>query len=275
MKENFETSLRYVLAHEGGYVNDPDDAGGATNRGITQKTYDGHRRRKGLPIRAVRGITPAEVAEIYRDQYWVPIRGDQLPSGVDYAVFDYGVNSGVSRAIKHLQEVLGVKVDGVIGELTLAAIEEREPVELIEAYVERRMRFLRGIKSSSGQGGWKKFGKGWTRRVLGDQLGTQAGDTGVIDRAVAMATDQPLPAPSKVPTPGKAVEPERVSPVESTTLQTVVLDGAAKIGAGVSVLTMIEDRWVQLAVIGLLGIGLLASIIIFRNRLRAWADGWR
>lgn len=275
MKENFEPSLRYVLAHEGGYVNDPDDAGGATNRGITQKTYDGHRRRKGLPVRAVRGITPAEIAEIYRDQYWRPIRGDDLPAGLDYAVFDYGVNSGTGRAIKHLQEVLGVKIDGVIGELTLAAIAEREIVGLIEAYTERRMRFLRGIKSRSGQGGWKKFGRGWTRRVLGEHAGTQAEDTGVIDRAVAMATDQPLPPPSKAPVPGKAVEVERTSAVESSTLQTVALDGAAKLGAGISALTLIDDKWVQLAVVGFLGLTLLASVIIFRNRLRAWSDGWR
>lgn len=276
MKETYKTALTYVLAHEGGYVNDPDDAGGATNYGITQSTYDARRRHLGQPTRSVRGISSAEVADIYYEQYWKPIRGDDLPAGLDYAVFDYGVNSGTGRAVKHLQEVLGVKVDGVIGEKTLAAISERDVVELIEAYIARRMRFLRGIKARKGQGGWPRFGKGWTRRVLGEQADASGnpGDTGVIDRAIGFVLDKPLPPPTR-PAPGKAVEPERTNPVESTTIQTVILDGAAKLGAGISALSLIEDRWVQVAVVAFLGFTLLTSVIIFRERLRAWAEGWR
>ena len=276
MRSSYETALKWVFAHEGGFVNDPDDAGGATNYGITQNTYNAARRRKGLPTRSVRGISSKEVAEIYHDQYWVPIRGEELPAGLDYSVFDYGVNSGTGRAIKDLQKTLGVKADGVIGEVTLAAVKEREVVELIEAYVARRMRFLKSIKARKGQGGWSKFGRGWTRRVLGEDpdMKGNPGDTGVIDRAISLVLDKPLPPPTR-PAPGKAVEPERTSPVESTTIQSVVMDGLAKVGAGVGALSVIEDRWVQIAVLALLGFTLLTSAVIFRERLRAWAEGWR
>lgn len=274
-KESYELALTYVLVHEGGYVNDADDAGGPTNKGITQGVYDAKRRKNGQQPRPVRAITAAEVAEIYHDQYWVPIRGDALPVGLDYVVFDYGVNSGTGRAIKDLQKTLGVKADGVIGEMTLAAVAEREVVELIEAYIARRMKFLQSIKARKGQGGWPKFGRGWTRRVLGEapDMSGNPGDTGVIDRAVAMIIDKPLPPPAR-PAPGKALEPKR-EVVESTTLQSVVLDGVAKLGAGAAALSAIDDRWVQLGVVALLGVAMISSVVIFRERLRAWADGWQ
>lgn len=108
MKGNFRELLPKVLVHEGGYVDDPQDPGGETNKGITHKTYDAWRKRQGQPTRSVKHITPEEVAEIYRQQYWNKIAGDDLPSGVDYAVFDFAVNSGPSRAAQFLQRAVGV-----------------------------------------------------------------------------------------------------------------------------------------------------------------------
>lgn len=100
--ERYSDALSRVLVHEAGYVNDPRDPGGATMKGVTQRTYDGYRKRNGLALRPVRQITPTEVGEIYRRSYWAAIHGDTLPAGVDYVVFDGAVNSGPSQSIKWL-----------------------------------------------------------------------------------------------------------------------------------------------------------------------------
>jgi lysozyme family protein len=159
MKANFEKALAYVLEHEGGYVNHPRDPGGATNRGVTQAVYDAYRKMRGRSIQSVKFISDEEVRAIYKFQYWDKVQGDFLPLGVDYAVFDFAVNSGVGRASRYLQSVLGVAQDGVIGAKTIAAISS--PVATINALCDRRMSFLRNL------GTFLTFGKGWTRRVQG------------------------------------------------------------------------------------------------------------
>ena len=157
MNNNFEKSLALVLKHEGGFVNDPHDKGGATNKGVTQAVYDGYRRIRGRGPQSVKFISTEEIRAIYKLQYWDKVHGDYLPSGLDYAMFDFAVNSGVGRASKYLQAVLGVPQDGVIGARTLGAIDSG--VRVINALCDRRMGFLRNIDTF-----WR-FGKGWTRRV--------------------------------------------------------------------------------------------------------------
>lgn len=159
MRENFSKALALVLAHEGGFVNHPADPGGATNRGVTQAVYDGWRGARGLSKQSVRHITNAEIEAIYRRDYWDKIRGDDLPGGVDYAVFDFAVNSGVARAIKYLQTAVGVGADGIIGPKTLAMVQHHERARLIESICTARLNFLKGL------GTFKTFGRGWTRRV--------------------------------------------------------------------------------------------------------------
>lgn len=181
---NYKPSLSLVLAHEGGFVNHPKDPGGATNQGVTQKVYDAYRKLNGLPPQSVKLITSGEVSEIYMKQYWRLVRGDDLPAGLDYAVFDFGVNSGVSRAIRYLQRLVGVDDDGVIGNGTLSAIHEaarKDEESLILTYCANRLVFLKSLAT------FPTFGKGWTRRVVGMQLGYQVGDNGVIDYAITMA----------------------------------------------------------------------------------------
>jgi lysozyme family protein len=159
MNNNFNRCLELVLEHEGGYVNHPKDPGGATNFGVTQKVYDAYRKTRARGYQSVKYITEAEVNAIYKIQYWDRIQGDMLPMGVDYAVFDFAVNSGVDRASKTLQAVCGVATDGVIGAVTIAAVGK--PVDVINAICDRRMSFLRRLKH------FVTFGKGWTRRVEG------------------------------------------------------------------------------------------------------------
>jgi len=194
VKENFEIALKLVLLHEGGYVNIKSDPGGPTMRGVTQRVYDAYRDASGLVRQPVKQISAHEIADVYKRQYWDAVRGNELPAGLDYAVFDYAVNSGVNRAIKDLQRVFNLNmVDGIIGLGTIAAIKSSPvPVEdQITAYCNRRLNFMKALKT------WKVFGKGWTRRVMGSSEGYQKTDTGVIDHAINMSleTPQTLPMP--------------------------------------------------------------------------------
>jgi lysozyme family protein len=157
--QNFTRSLQLVLLSEGGYVNHPKDPGGATNKGVTQRVYDAYRKAIDAPPQSVKLISAGEVGSIYKDSYWQPIRGDELPAGVDYVVFDYAVNSGTVKAAKALQEALGVKVDGRIGLLTLDALKRADRGAIIRSICGSRLGFLKRLAT------WTTFGRGWSRRV--------------------------------------------------------------------------------------------------------------
>lgn len=160
--ERFARCLDRVLAHEGGYADHPKDPGGATNMGITHRTLARWRKVSPwwkLPKAEVRALSKAEAARIYESSYWRPVRGDELPAGVDLAVFDYAVNSGPPRAIKALQTSLKVKVDGLIGPLTLRAVGRASTAATITALCDSRLSFLRRLAT------FATFGRGWTRRV--------------------------------------------------------------------------------------------------------------
>jgi lysozyme family protein len=158
MRENFDAALAAVLHHEGGFVNHPADPGGMTNLGCTKKVWE---EWVGHPVdeRAMRALTPADVAPLYKAKYWDKVRGDDLPTGVDYVVFDAAINSGPGRAAKWLQEVAGVTADGAIGPGTLGAVQSHDPAEIVRKYQARRLAFLEALPT------WGTFGKGWGRRV--------------------------------------------------------------------------------------------------------------
>lgn len=141
MKQNFERCLALVLVHEGGWADHPRDPGGATMRGVTLATFRQHygadRTKDDL-----RRITDAQLSRIYRVGYWNKVGCDRLANGVDFAVFDFAVNSGPSRARSYLLKSIG-----------------GPDTETINRLCDRRMAFLRGLKT------WPTFGKGWTTRV--------------------------------------------------------------------------------------------------------------
>jgi lysozyme family protein len=155
MKENYAQALKQVLKYEGGYVDHPKDPGGPTNKGITQAVYDAWQKSQNLPTQSVRNISDATVAAIYKQQYWDRISGDDLPAGVDFAVFDYAVNSGVSRAAKTLQAVVGVTQDGQIGPATIQATKTYVAMSVTN----KRLAFMQSLSI------WSTFGKGWAARI--------------------------------------------------------------------------------------------------------------
>lgn len=157
MKENLGASLDMILEHEGGYVSHKDDPGGRTNLGVTQAVYEDW-VDKPVTEQEMRSLTVNDVVPIYENNYWKRISGDDLVSGVDFAVLDMAVNSGVSRAAKLLQAVVGVKQDGGIGPQTLSAVRRMDPIDIIENYAARREAFYKSLKT------FDTFGKGWIRR---------------------------------------------------------------------------------------------------------------
>lgn len=196
MNSNFPEALRLVLKHEGGYVNHPRDPGGATNLGITIGTA----KRYGVDMDGdndtdivdIQKLTVSAASKIYKGEYWDKVAGDLLPSGLDYAVFDFAVNSGIGRAPKYLQAVLGVTQDGKIGPATLKAIEGKNVADLINQLCDRRMVFLRSLDT------WTTFGKGWTTRVAGVRASALA-----MSKTKPKALPMPIdaePAPEAKPT---------------------------------------------------------------------------
>lgn len=206
MKSNRELVQGWIGLSEGGYVNNPLDNGGPTNRGITQATFTAWRKQQGRPLAPVKTITKEEAEEIIFNEYMLPVKFDQLPSGLDYMAADFSVNSGPARAVKVLQQVLGFtgrEVDGVMGAKTLARVNEQMGGQLINAYADARMKFLRGLKSKNG---WPTFGKGWRARVEGKIDGTQLTDIGVRDRAFMLHQKA-----EQIPPP-KPIGPEKAPP---------------------------------------------------------------
>ena len=153
MKHNWHKSLEVILHHEGGYVNHPKDPGGETNLGVTKRVYEDFGGEKEM-----KDLTKEDVEPIYKKNYWNRAKCDQLPSGVDLCVFDWAVNSGVSRSAKALQRIVGVEQDGGIGPMTLQAVAEVEPTEIIEQMHHMRDKFYRELST------FDTFGRGWIRR---------------------------------------------------------------------------------------------------------------
>ena len=158
MNRNWDKSFDLVMVNEGGFVDNKLDPGGATNWGCTQavwEKYIGHT----VTVDDMKALTKEDVKPLYKRNYWDAIYGDALPSGLDYCIFDAAINSGVSRSSKWIQEIVGVFADGAIGNNTVSAIAQINPVALINEFCDKRQAFLESLKT------FPVFGKCWTKRV--------------------------------------------------------------------------------------------------------------
>jgi lysozyme family protein len=149
---NFERCLAVTLKWEGDYSNHPDDPGGPTMKGVTQREYDSWRKQKGKAKRPVDRIEETELQAIYRGGYWNVMGCDGLDAGMDLCVFDAGVNSGVERARQWL-----------------------ESADSIDAVCDRRLEFLQRLGRL-----WRVFGQGWGRRVAGIRAEAHRMQTGSV-----------------------------------------------------------------------------------------------
>lgn len=212
--DRFPACLKETLKWEGGYSNHPKDPGGATMKGVTQRVYNGWRDGHDLQRRSVRQIEEHELQDIYRSSYWAAVRGDELPAGVDLAVWDVAVNSGPVRAIKLLQKACGANiVDGHIGAATLAQVGRCEPAGLVARYMDEREHFLRSLPT------FPTFGKGWINRCTAIEA-TALGMAG--ESLLLVAPPVPLPNPdAQSETQGRATAEDPKPPAGTEATLTV------------------------------------------------------
>jgi lysozyme family protein len=162
MKENFDASFARIIKSEGGYVNDPADRGGETNLGVTIDAWGAYLKRAIQPGE-MKALKQETVKPFYKQMYWDLVKCDDLPVGVDYAVFDFSVNAGVGRAAKFLQRAVGALDDGAIGPGTLALVAKITPGELLENFAKQKEAFYNSLAEKNPT--QKKFLKGWMARV--------------------------------------------------------------------------------------------------------------
>ena len=166
---DFLTALRITLAFEGGYVNNPNDPGGETNRGITMAVFQ-HTAHPllGIPPTSsnLKALTIAQAGIIYRTNYWNPIHGDAIPSQpLANILFDFYVNAG-THASKLLQTVINslaatpIPTDGCIGPATIAALTPLPADTVFEAYKQGRINYYQSLAKK-----YPVFLKGWLARA--------------------------------------------------------------------------------------------------------------
>lgn len=158
MKDNFEQCLAYVLRSEGGFVNNSKDPGGMTNLGVTKATYEAYLGR-AVTEDEMKSLTPEVVAPLYKKMYWDKVRGDDMPAGLDYALFDFAVNSGPRQATKYIQNIASVPADGIMGDRTVQQVNTLKPDACIIKLCNERLQFMKQLNT------WETFGKGWQKRV--------------------------------------------------------------------------------------------------------------
>lgn len=155
---NFSACLKIVLENEGGFVDDSQDPGGATNLGVTLDTWSawiGH----PATIAQIEALTVADVTPLYQRDYWLPVGGDWLPNGLDLVTFDFGVNAGPVRAIRTLQSAVAAKADGIIGPATKAAVAASNAALAIGQFSTLRERYYESLAT------FPRFGRGWLART--------------------------------------------------------------------------------------------------------------
>jgi len=166
MISNWQQAFEQMLKSEGGFSDDerddgnklPDGRKGSTMLGVTQYNWEQHVGHQ-VTHDQMRKLTSADVEPLYKKKYWDVVRADELPSGIDYAVFDMGVNAGPGRSVKLMQSALGVTPDGGFGAITMAAVQAADPVKLIEKFSQEKETFYRSLDT------FTVYGTGWLNRV--------------------------------------------------------------------------------------------------------------
>jgi len=152
----FDQAFEQLIGHEGGYVNDPRDPGGETNWGVSKRSY---------PAVDIKALTIDGAKAIYRRDFWDRCRAPDLPPALRFDVFDGAVNSGVGQSVKWVQQAIGATADGVLGPLSLAALNERNPAAVAARYNGHRLMFMTELKT------WSAFSGGWARRIASNLIG--------------------------------------------------------------------------------------------------------
>ena len=160
---DYRKLIPFSLQFEGGYVNDPADSGGPTNKGVTLNTFRSVYGR-AKTINDLKHMTDNEWRHIFKSLYWNKCKADDIADqSIANLLVDWAYNSGTSLAIRHIQRIVGVNADGIMGNITLSAINKRSPLPLFGALKQDRIAFLNTTAQKNPRK--KKFLKGWLNRV--------------------------------------------------------------------------------------------------------------
>jgi lysozyme family protein len=251
VKENRQRWLDLVKQVEGGFCHLPGEAG-CTNFGIRQETLAAW-RRKPVTEEDVRKLTWDEACTIYSARYWGAVAGDRLPPGLDVAVADMAVNSGVRQAAKTLQRVLGCKPDGHVGPATLEACRRATLPDILTAFRDARLGFLRGLPT------WSRFGRGWENRV-----------TQVHAVALGLAREQAAETPQPIPVAKRTINTQAVVAAAGAVVAAIPAGRDAYSQATAATASLGELAVWLPAAIGLLVA--LATVFMLARRGRKLAD---
>ncbi len=261
MDRNFQRALKLVLKHEGGWSDHPKDPGGATMKGVTLANF-----RRYVKADAnkddLRKITDEQIATVYRRFYWDAIAGAELPGGVDYAVFDFAVNSGPARAAKYLQKIVGAKVDGRVGPATIAATKNMMRATIIHDLCDARMGYLQGLKKL-----WPTFKNGWTIRVA-DVRGEALALAALPDKQPPVKIE--IPVEVEKPTVPQTVE-EKVKEKTSLWSWLTSIFGGGALGLG----WLTGMDWQAIIAGGVVLIGVVLVLVALRSQIIAAVKGIR
>lgn len=242
---NLKACLVVTLAYEGGYTANRKDPGNWTGGKVGVGKLKGTKygiAAASYPNLDIKNLTVDQACSIYAEKYWTPVRGDDLPYGIDLVTFDFGVNSGTSRSARYLQSVLGVTQDGKIGAATIKAAILADGKAVIQKLCAKRLNFLKALKT------WATFGKGWGRRVAD-----------VEAKAVAMyiANGRAL-----TPAGRTELEAEAKKAGKTAAAQNGVAGGAVATSGGAAVA---EPNWLLITVVAAVVIG-VAVVLVSRAR---------
>lgn len=151
----FDEAFERVIGHEGGLVDHPNDPGGLTRYGISQRSY---------PSENIRAMTLDRAKTIYMRDYWGPAGCDSVPAAIRFDLFDMAVNSGVRAAVKCLQGAAGAEQDGILGPRTLQAIGVLDGARLAARFNGARLQFMTDLST------WPTFSRGWARRIASNLM---------------------------------------------------------------------------------------------------------
>lgn len=151
----FDDAFKRLIGHEGALSDDPNDPGGLTKYGISQRSY---------PNVDIKALTLDEAKSIYKRDYWNAVQMEHLPEGIRFDLFDMAVNSGVSQAVKTLQRAVGAGEDGKLGPVTIAAVRDFSEAQVVARFNGARLMFMTDLMT------WQHFGKGWARRIAANLM---------------------------------------------------------------------------------------------------------
>lgn len=224
----FETIVPNLFAHEGGFISK-----NPSNFGISLNVLKGFRGNPKTNLQNLKELTKGEAVQIYKVQYWHAVKGDMLPAGLDYAMCDFALHSGSARAIRELQKILGVTVDGVLGYETISKIDE--PLGLIVLLCKARLRYMSRLDD------WPLYKTAWTLRV-----------EEVRQLAVALYKKQSVDINATAVSPGKAVD-TRASLIKGLLERDMIPQIVAAV-TGLSGIAASEGELTRLVIAALFGV---------------------